>query len=437
VQYIDSYRFGKEAFSITIDTTLGDGMSQFTLPTRSGYLYNATVKWGDGNSSKITAYDDADITHSYSAGGEYTIEITGEFQSWYFNNGGDKDKLKSINAWGNVGFLALDGAFYGCTNLESLPDGAITGADSVMLFQSMFRDCTSLLESLPALFSFVSGTPAANMFLQTFYGCSGLTGSIPSGLFGTLSGAPASSMFQQTFRGCSGLTGSIPSGLFGTLSGAPASSMFVQTFYGCSGLTGSIPSGLFETLSGAPASSMFQQTFLGCSGLTGSIPSGLFGTLSGAPASSMFQATFLGCSGLTGSIPSGLFGTLSGTPATSMFFRTFDGCSGLTGSIPSGLFGTLSGTPATSMFYLTFEGCSGLTDIGNAIWDLTGLSNTSAANMFYQTFANCTSATSSTPTMSSSDTTELWNYFTAYTGQGAFLNDTSLSNYASIPADWK
>ncbi len=169
------------------------------------------------------------------------------------------------------------------------------------------------------------------MFASTFRGSSGLTGSIPSGLFGNISGAPAAYMFDGTFNGCTGLTGEIPSGLFGELSGAPAPSMFGGTFRGCSGLTGSIPSGLFGNITGAPATYMFDATFNGCSGLTGEIPSGLFGELSGAPAYSMFGGTFRGCSGLTGEIPLGLFGNLSGTLQNNMFTHTFNGCSGLTG----------------------------------------------------------------------------------------------------------
>ena len=44
-----------------------------------------------------------------------------------------------------------------------------------------------------------TGAPAIHMFRATFYNCSNLTGSIPSGLFGNLSGAPADSMFRGTF----------------------------------------------------------------------------------------------------------------------------------------------------------------------------------------------------------------------------------------------
>ena len=51
------------------------------------------------------------------------------------------------------------------------------------------------------------GTPADNMFRATFYECSNLSGSIPSGLFGDISGAPAAYMFYYTFYNCSNLTG--------------------------------------------------------------------------------------------------------------------------------------------------------------------------------------------------------------------------------------
>jgi hypothetical protein len=113
------------------------------------------------------------------------------------------------------------------------------------------------------------GAPAANMFFSTFYNCSNLTGSIPSGLFGDISGAPAQSMFYATFWGCSNLTGSIPSGLFGNISGTPIAFMFYATFQNCSKLTGSIPVGLFGNISGAPAAFMFSGTFYNCSNLTG------------------------------------------------------------------------------------------------------------------------------------------------------------------------
>ena len=241
------------------------------------------------------------------------------------------------------------------------------------------------------------------LFRSTFAGGYNVT---MSGGF-DFEGAPAPYMFYLTFFGCSNLTGPIPSGLFGNISGAPAQNMFYATFFDCSKLTGSIPSGLFGNISGTPMPLMFNGTFYGCSNLSGSIPSGLFGNISGTPAAYMFSGTFYGCSNLSGSIPSGLFGNISGAPAISMFASTFYGCSNLSGSIPSGLLGAISGTPADYMFYATFRNCSKLTGESALMPDGT--------THLYEQF----------PTATAAHCDDCYN--------GA----TGLNDYATIPAAWK
>ena len=119
--------------------------------------------------------------------------------------------------------------------------------------------------------------------------------------------------------------------IFGTLPDATEKQpRFYQTFYNAINMTGSIPSDLFAGISGAPAERMFYGTFRMCSGLTGAIPDGLFAGISGAPAINMFAYTFFNCSKLT-SIPENLFGDISGTAQGSMFSNTFAYCSNLTG----------------------------------------------------------------------------------------------------------
>ncbi len=95
-----------------------------TLPLRSGYVNDFTVYWGDGTSSQITAYDDVNRTHQYSQAGVYTVTIQGTMQAWYFNDGGDKLKFRSVEQWGNTGFVGngLDHAFWGCSNAISFGD---------------------------------------------------------------------------------------------------------------------------------------------------------------------------------------------------------------------------------------------------------------------------------------------------------------------------
>ena len=337
-----------------------------------------------------TSYSDFNkIPHEYSNGGVHTIRFggvatsyrdtvracsitTGQQSAILFNN---QTWLARILPGGNLSALfphfgmntnqavRFGDAFYGCTNLSSIPADMFDGytVPTSSMFNRTFQECTSLTSIPSELFGDLTGVPAGSMFQETFRGCTGLT-AIPSGLFSSISGAPASSMFLSTFSGCSGLTGPIPGNLFAGISGAPASEMFSYTFSGCSGLTGPIPAGLFSGIQGTPAQSMFSGTFYGCSGLTGPIPGNLFAGISGAPASEMFSYTFSGCSGLTGPIPAGLFSGIQGTPAQSMFSGTFYGCSGLTGPIPNRLFGDISGTLTYNKYYFNnaFNGCTNL-----------------------------------------------------------------------------
>lgn len=100
---------------LNIDTDLGTG-DYFKLPTKDIGSYDCVVDWGDLSTSEITSWDDVDTTHYYSVGGAYTVTITGTFTVWYFNNGGDKDKLIGITSFGEVGIDNMDSAFWGCGN---------------------------------------------------------------------------------------------------------------------------------------------------------------------------------------------------------------------------------------------------------------------------------------------------------------------------------
>lgn len=148
-------------FIATWQTTNTDEV--ITIPTNgSGYLYD--VDWGDGaTNTGVTG----SISHTYAIAGPQTISISGIFPRIFFNNSGDKDKITDIVDWGNIGWITMDSAFYGCSNLnisatdppnltavESMVrmfEGATTlNADlsswdvsNVILLNDMFRDATS------------------------------------------------------------------------------------------------------------------------------------------------------------------------------------------------------------------------------------------------------------------------------------------------------
>jgi hypothetical protein len=219
-----------------------------------------------------------------------------------------------------------------------------------------------------------------------------------------------------------------------------ASPRFNQTFYGCSGLTGSIPAGLFAGITGAPVPHMFQSTFTYCTGLTGSIPAGLFAGINGAPAESMFFNTFAYCAGLTGSIPAGLFAGISGQPRRSMFQNTFGSCTGLTGTVPSGLFGKFTGYDADGMFYATFTKCTNLTGIADGIWDISEITHLTDLALFLGLFSSCNKITTASPNIAPGSSVRLYQKFADYVPNSAmkpFTGCTSMADYASIPAAWK
>jgi surface protein len=124
------------------DTTLGDGNPSIILPLVASGNYNFSVNWGDGNTDTITAYNQAEVTHTYATGGTYTVTITGTIEGWSFQGIGDCQKLTSIT---NIGQLKLGnegGYFYGCSNLVTI--GGTFDLTGTTNLSAMFYGCTSL-----------------------------------------------------------------------------------------------------------------------------------------------------------------------------------------------------------------------------------------------------------------------------------------------------
>ncbi|MDD7884808.1 BspA family leucine-rich repeat surface protein [Flavivirga sp. 57AJ16] len=112
--------------------------NQVTIPTNPAYTYNYTVDWGDGSTDTNVP---GDITHTYVTPGKYTISISGNFPSIYFNNSGDRNKIIEILAWGNIQWQTMENAFYGCENLNF---DAIDSPDlsQVTTLKNMFRNAS-------------------------------------------------------------------------------------------------------------------------------------------------------------------------------------------------------------------------------------------------------------------------------------------------------
>ena len=186
-------------------------------------------------------------------------------------------------------------------------------------------------------------------------------------------------------------------------------------FYGCQNLT-SIPgsasldgvggyTGLAEVVN---FNSAFQATRLSA------IPSDLFDY---SPNATTFSNTFASILTLT-TVPSGLFDNV---PAATTFASCFFACSALT-SVPSTLFDQ---NINVTNFSGTFRNCRALTNV------LQFTNNTNAL-----IFNNCYNMSSTTNALTGT-APELWLRTPTPSGTDCFNNCINLTNFASIPANFK
>jgi len=141
-----------------------------TIPCQNVGIFDASIDWGDGSTSAITAYNDADLAHVYADADDHIIRISETFPNIFFNNGGDRLKLKKVLQLGSTGLTRLDSAFRGCSNMTEFLGGVVdTSAVTNMGF--MFYSCSSLTTLDVSGFN----TSAVTNMRYMFNSCSSLT----------------------------------------------------------------------------------------------------------------------------------------------------------------------------------------------------------------------------------------------------------------------
>jgi surface protein len=129
------------AFIFTVDTTkAGSAADTFILPT-TGTGYNAVIEWEPGVTQVISGTP-GNVSHTYATSGVKQIKITGTFPRIYFNNGGDKLKLMSIDNWGSTVWKNMSKAFYSCTNMVAKYKDTPNTVD-VTDMSYMFNGCSN------------------------------------------------------------------------------------------------------------------------------------------------------------------------------------------------------------------------------------------------------------------------------------------------------
>ena len=134
------------AFMTTWDTSLGEGT---TVTLALGGTVDATIDWGNGTIDRVTTA--GPHTHDYGTGGIYTVAVTGTVTAYNsLQHGGvesERQKLLSVDAWGDLGFTSLATAFQGAVNLVSVPNHS-QGLEAVTEMNGLFWGATSLNQDI-------------------------------------------------------------------------------------------------------------------------------------------------------------------------------------------------------------------------------------------------------------------------------------------------
>ena len=108
-------RLGFRPFITTRRTTSAN--EQIKIPT-AGTGYDFEIDRGDGTTGHHSGTN-PNPTHTYTMAGDYVASIRGDLPQFYMN--GDiayKNKLLSVDQWGDIVRRSMRGAFVGCQNLQ-------------------------------------------------------------------------------------------------------------------------------------------------------------------------------------------------------------------------------------------------------------------------------------------------------------------------------
>jgi surface protein len=119
-------------FETTWDTRLGAGT---TVTLGLAGEVGATIYWGDGTFTRVNM--PGPHTHAFGTEGVYTVSVTGRATAYGGWGLPDREKLVSIDSWGDLGFTSLFYAFPDTRNLVSVPR-TTAGLESVTTMGGMF-----------------------------------------------------------------------------------------------------------------------------------------------------------------------------------------------------------------------------------------------------------------------------------------------------------
>jgi len=125
---------------LVFDTSLGD----LTIELPLNGTVDATVDWGDSTSDVYTTAGTQ--THTYAAGGIYTVRVSGTVTQFGSGTAAlSRPELTKCLSFGTVGITSLDGAFRNCANLTEVPAVLPAGVTSLA---RMFNGATAFNQDI-------------------------------------------------------------------------------------------------------------------------------------------------------------------------------------------------------------------------------------------------------------------------------------------------
>lgn len=364
--------------------------------------------------------------------------------NYFFKNCSGLTGPIKTNLWTNAvankscnNIVYANGLFEGCTglggdptNLQEIPYDFFDKKYRLAEMSYMFKNCTNLSFTLTS--RWFRDLRQLTKMSYLFQNCQGLSGTIPEKLFVTLDaeGNEKSSTLLEAagmFMSCRQLSGKIPADLFQKFLNVRVLDQFFDT---CYHIEGGIPAGLFsQCYNVVSMNNMFSNA---CkvgeyeedlsTEYPWALPPDLFDSCVNLQSTHyMFEMWDGHGTSLRGEIPPELFKNCTKLQSTEGMFIA---CTLLKGGLPNEMFRTNRAlTNVSSMFWA----CGGLDgELGATIFTNT---NNPKITTFYQTFCGCGKLKGTAPA--------LWTMFPKATMGLCFNGCTKLSNYASIPDQWK